>query len=248
MAATYVLNTKNFGNVDIYESLNCRRITLKVSKVDGRIRISCPRRTNPRDIVLFIDQNKDWIENARKTSVQQPENQRIFTEETPFETRFHRLHIVKSERKKVYVKVSPNSANKKGEILVEYPQNEDITTPEMQSVIKRCIAFALKVEAKDYLPPIVNKIAARMGVEYSELTFKSMISRWGSCSSKRQICLNVQLMLLPDELIEFVITHELCHILELNHGKHFHELLNHYSGGREAQLEKEMKKYSILLK
>ncbi len=245
MACTYVLNTEKFGEVEIWESLSSRRITLRISKVDGRLRVSCPRRTQPKTVVEFLNAQADWIERNRASiAKKETSTVTIFTENTHFETRFHTLVIRKSTGKRVHVKVTPNRDATKGEILIDYPENEDVTTEQMQQLIHRCIGFALKVEAAEYLPPIVKATAERVGVKYNTLKFKNMTSRWGSCSSKGDLCFNVHLMRLPDALINLVVTHELCHLIEMNHSKRFHELVNHFCNGQEAALDKELKKYS----
>ena len=245
MACTYVLNTEQFGEVEIWESLNSRRITLRISKIDGRLRVSCPRKTQPRSIVTFLTSQAEWIMRNRAAIAKREVSPiTIFTENTHFETRFHTLNIRKSTGKRVHVKVLPNKGEMKGEILIDYPENEDVTTEQMQALIHRCIGFALKVEAAEYLPPLVKATAERMGVKYTSLKFKNMTSRWGSCSSKGELCFNVHLMRLPDALIKLVVTHELCHLIEMNHSKRFHELVNRFCDGQEAALDKELKKYS----
>ncbi|MBP5419989.1 MAG: M48 family metallopeptidase [Bacteroidales bacterium] len=244
MACTYVLNTEQYGEVEIWESLNCRRITLRISKIDGRLRVSCPRKTQPKTVVEFLNASAEWIRKNRAAIEKKESPMTIFTEDTHFETRFHRLCIRKSTRKRVHVNVSPSKGSEKGVISIEYPEAEDVTTEQMQQLIHRCIGFALKVEASEYLPQKVKSIAERIGAKYTSLKFKDMTSRWGSCSSKGEICLNVHLMRLPEALINLVITHELCHTFEMNHSKRFHELVNRYCNGQESLLEKELKKHS----
>ncbi len=63
------------------------------------------------------------------------------------------------------------------------------------------------------------------GFRVSHLTVRRMKSRWGSCSSTGKITLNSMLVLLPPECLDYVIVHELCHLLHRNHGKQFYELL-----------------------
>lgn len=61
---------------------------------------------------------------------------------------------------------------------------------------------------------------------FPELKIRKMRSRWGSCSSRGIITLNAMLVQMPVECIDFVVTHELCHLWELNHSKRFYQLLN----------------------
>ncbi len=83
---------------------------------------------------------------------------------------------------------------------------------------------------------------------YSGMCIKNNKTNWGSCSSKRNINLNMHLVNLPQELMDFVIIHELCHLVHSNHGIEFHNLVNTICGGREAELQKQLGKYSSLLR
>ena len=65
-----------------------------------------------------------------------------------------------------------------------------------------------------------------MGVRAGKLAYRNMTSRWGSCQpSTGRICINVRLALYPPECLEYVVVHELCHMLEPNHGAGFKALM-----------------------
>ncbi|MEG0518201.1 MAG: M48 family metallopeptidase [Bacteroidales bacterium] len=76
---------------------------------------------------------------------------------------------------------------------------------------------------------------------YGRLAIKNNRTNWGSCSSVGNINLNMHLINLPDELIDFVIIHELCHLVYHNHSPRFHELVNLVCNGREKELSKKVK-------
>lgn len=79
---------------------------------------------------------------------------------------------------------------------------------------------------------------------YSMCTLRNNKSNWGSCSSKKNINLNIHLSRIPEILRDYVMVHELCHLVYLNHGKQFHELVNRYFNGREKELNNKLKQYS----
>ncbi len=76
-------------------------------------------------------------------------------------------------------------------------------------------------DAKRLIPPRVEQYAKDMGVTYNRITIRSQRTRWGSCSSKNNLNFNCLLMLAPDDVIDYVIVHELCHLKEMNHSKRF---------------------------
>lgn len=84
----------------------------------------------------------------------------------------------------------------------------------------------LRLRAKAELPPRLAELAAEHGFEYNSVRIKHNVSNWGSCSSKKNINLNLNLVRLPDELRDYVMLHELCHLRHLNHGPEFHALLS----------------------
>ena len=76
-------------------------------------------------------------------------------------------------------------------------------------------------EALAFFPPRVRFFAQQIGVRYGRVTIRNQKTRWGSCSSKGNLNFNCLLMLCPPEVRDYVIVHELCHRLEMNHGPRF---------------------------
>ena len=70
-------------------------------------------------------------------------------------------------------------------------------------------------------------IVVQMTVKAGKIAYRNMTSRWGSCQpSTGRICINVRLALYPPECLEYVVVHELCHLLERGHGPRFHALMD----------------------
>jgi hypothetical protein len=89
---------------------------------------------------------------------------------------------------------------------------ERLTKAELQELADR----ALK-----YIPERVRYFAALVGVDYGRITIRNQKTRWGSCSSRGNLNFNCLLMLMPTEVIDYVVVHELCHRKEMNHSKAF---------------------------
>ncbi len=96
--------------------------------------------------------------------------------------------------------------------------------PAVQKLTERELA-ELKKLARAMLAPLVSAIAARMGVTYGQISIRARKSRWGSCSAKGNLNFNCLLMLVPEDVREYVVIHELCHRKQLNHSPAFWSLV-----------------------
>lgn len=83
----------------------------------------------------------------------------------------------------------------------------------------------LKKKARRHLSKWLQAISEDLNITYKNLSIRGQRTRWGSCSEDKEINLNYKLLFLPHNLVEHVLTHELCHIKELNHSKKFWQLV-----------------------
>lgn len=79
--------------------------------------------------------------------------------------------------------------------------------------------------ARTWLPARLTEISERIGISYASVRLAAQRTRWGSCSSRGRVSLNVTLLFLPPELVEQVLLHELCHIRHLDHSPSFWALV-----------------------
>ncbi len=101
----------------------------------------------------------------------------------------------------------------------------------------------LRQEARRLLPPRVEELAAQYGFSYGRVSIRASRTRWGSCSYRNDLSFSLFLMSQPEHLRDFVILHELCHTVHHNHSAAFHALLDRCTGGREAELRSELRRY-----
>lgn len=88
---------------------------------------------------------------------------------------------------------------------------------------------AYRAFVKEKTPSLVEKWEAIMGVEAGNVVYRNMTSRWGSCNPRTgRICINIQLARYPYECLEYVVVHELCHLLEPGHGSRFKQLMTEF--------------------
>ena len=99
----------------------------------------------------------------------------------------------------------------------------------------------LRREAKRILPAMVERLAHEHGFSYGRVTIRATRSKWGCCTSLNNLSLSLFLMTLPTHLQEFVVLHELCHTVHHNHSAEFHALLDKVTGGREKELNRQLK-------
>ena len=105
-------------------------------------------------------------------------------------------------------------------------------------------------KAKKIIPIKVAYFADKMGVSYGRISIRHQRTRWGSCSSEGNLNFNALLMLMPNELVDYVVVHELAHRKELNHSKRFYGVVESFLPdykNREAQLKEVGAKIIALL-
>jgi len=127
---------------------------------------------------------------------------------------------------------------KKIEIIKTKKANETDNQPQYDEQDMRKCADA-------FLPAETIRLASEHGFSYKGLKIRKSKTRWGSCSSRQIINLSFYLMILPYHLIKYVILHELCHTIEMNHGAAFWALLDKCTEGKAKELRKEIRQYKI---
>jgi predicted metal-dependent hydrolase len=94
-----------------------------------------------------------------------------------------------------------------------------------------------KLKAKIVFKEMLEKIAEEHGFHFNRLSIRSQKTRWGSCSMNKNISLNSKLLFMPKEIVKYVMIHELCHTIEMNHSVNFWQLVEdcdaHYKNNRK---------------
>ncbi|MDR1259203.1 MAG: M48 family metallopeptidase [Tannerellaceae bacterium] len=144
------------------------------------------------------------------------------------------LHIFRTERTNFYMTLAD------GVLHIACPQRTDFEDLRVRKLIGNMIENALRYEAKRILPARLDKLAREHGFSYARVRISGAATRWGSCNSKGNINLAFRLMYLPDNLIDYVLLHELCHTVEMNHGKRFWALMGRVTSGHVSALRGEL--------
>lgn len=153
--------------------------------------------------------------------------------------------VIRSARKTIQIEIRPD-----GRVLVRAPQHlsdaeirkfveskaswiAEHAAKARESAVRRESAGQLSMEdirkladeASKDIPARVRRYAPIIGVTYERITIRNQKSKWGSCSSRGNLNFNCLLMLAPPEVRDYVVVHELCHLIELNHSKRFWALV-----------------------
>ena len=232
---TKTIDIKDVGKVRMVKSLRARSVNISIKPFEG-VRVSIPKNISFNQAEKIVHGKLGWIKKHMSKISRLEDSFTIFDEGSQFSTRTRKLVIKPDKRQNSSVVVSGKFIN------VKYPEDKKVTDNTIQGDIRKGIIRALRKEAKEYLPGRVDKLAKKHGFTFQKVFLKNQKTRWGSCSSKGNINLNIQLMRMPDELVDFVIIHELAHTVEQNHGKKFWSILNGIFGDAKT-IDKKLKNY-----
>ena len=155
-----------------------------------------------------------------------------------------RNYIIRLKNGKVKVTIPRNGNFERAEkFLFEHKEKLIKKSQTKTAVLSQEIdETALRLKAHSILPHKLAKLAELHGFTYSSVKIRKSKSRWGSCSAKKSINLSLYLLLLPEHLIEYVLLHELCHTVEMNHSPAFWALLNKCTMNKALGLRRELRK------
>jgi hypothetical protein len=232
-----VYQLPSIGEIIVTKHPSSRRMTIKL-RHGALPKVVIPKLMPYETGYRFAVEKKQWIAEHLEKLANKPLSINYFNENDIFSTRYHKIHF------KTHLGKNVISQKFENDIYLKFPVDADFNSPAVQQLIRKYISNVLKQEAKIYLPKRVDFLAARHGFRYNKVAVKDVKSRWGSCSGKNNINLNIHLMRLPEHLSDFIILHELCHTIHKNHGEKFHQLMEQLTVNEKA-FEKELKNYKI---
>ncbi len=197
------------------ESPRVKHVRLKVTPQRG-LEVVVPIGYDPRRIPGLLNRKKAWV----RTALDRAEAVRKFFEPQPRWRLPAQVHL-RAIGRVVHVEVKERGVPW---VAVRETGPEAIEISGCISDGRTCrlaLARWLTSQVREYLSPRLQILSAKTGLKYQRIFVKQQKTRWGSCSKDRNISLNLKLLFLPPELVDYVLIHELCHIAELNHSKRF---------------------------
>lgn len=172
-----------------------RRLSLRVSQLDGRVTMSLPMRTPLREAQVFAVEKEHWI---RRTLAARPDVIRPMIGGTVLFMGRDVDVVIGAGRVARYV-------------------DGKITVPDNPARVVARIAALMKITARERLREASDRYAAALGVSYGRMSLRDTRSRWGSCSSDANLMYSWRLIMAPPAVLDYVAAHEVAHLREMNH-------------------------------
>ncbi len=197
-----------------------KTIRLKVNAVTQKIRVSCPHRVSEYDLIEFISSKKNWIDKQL--------SREVVRAVVPEEKRYEEGEMLLFKGMEFVLKLNTNSTKTSVEIRDNYLI---LHSRKKLSRVKRekAILDFYRSHLKEEIPKLISKWEPIMNVSVAEFGVKRMKTRWGTCNIRaRRIWLNLSLAEKSPELLEYVVVHEMVHLLERLHNNRFKAFMTQF--------------------
>jgi predicted metal-dependent hydrolase len=205
-----------------------KNIHLSVLPPNGQVRLSVPKNTSEQAVRLAIINKLAWIKKQQADFVAQPRQssrEMVSGESHYLWGRRYRLDIVE--------KTGKHLVNEKGSGKLELKVSPNTTVDNRLKLLNQFYRQKIQDELLKLLPHWQTKL----GVEANSVGIKRMKTKWGSCNIQaKRLWLNLELAKKPPECLEFILVHELIHLIERHHNDRFRSLMDrHMQDWRERR-------------
>lgn len=185
--------------VDVRQSSRARRLSLRVSRLDGKVSLTMPSFASDKQAMAFLEEREDWLRKHMEDV--QPALEPKIGGTVLF--RGQDVPIVGADLKRATFRDDA--------ILV--PQDGQSTGTKIRAFMKLAARDALAMASDDY--------AEAIGKRYTRLSLRDTRSRWGSCSHQGVLMYSWRLIMAPPAVLDYVAAHEVSHLAEMNHSAAF---------------------------
>jgi predicted metal-dependent hydrolase len=207
---------------ELHKSSKAKRVSITIK--NERVRVAVPTGFTFEYAKNFLEDNKEWVlKHFQKHMIQSKEHRPrkyVNGEKLLYRGRNYPLVVEKVTGPSYY-------ALFKGSRIVAYIPH-DLSSEEQHLVTKTYIQAWYISQAEKILPEQVDYYSKRLNLPYKKLKIKDQKTRWGSCSSMGNINLNWRIIMAPNQVVAYVIIHELTHLRCMNHSKEFWKMVEQY--------------------
>ena len=185
-----------------------RKKSASIQLIDGQVKVRAPRSLSDKRINDLIKKRTPWIKEKLEDLAKRPkaiEKKYVDGEIFSYLGKNYTLKIVESDEACVKLK--------NGCFIVAISKNEFGKAEQVQDLLSDWF----RAHANKYLQERTDKFAKIIGVLPSSVSIKNYKARWGSCSTNGAIDFNWKIIQAPKKVIDYIVVHELCHLLEHNH-------------------------------
>ena len=203
----------------LVEKKQIKNLYLKVLPPDGQVVISAPKRMSQKVIEEFAASKVKWIQEKRKKYAEQPPKAKL-----QYTSGEHVFLWGKSYPLEIkYMDMRSKVLLAEERIVIQAPMD---STSEQR---ERCLNEWYRGQLKEKIPLLIAKWEGIIGVQVQDWGVKKMKTRWGTCNtSAKRIWLNLQLAKKKPECLEYVVVHEMTHLLERNHNQRFYNFMDKF--------------------
>lgn len=197
-----------------------KNMHLAVYPPTGRVRIAAPLRINDEAVRLFAISKIAWIRKQQRNfeaQDRQPPRQYVERESHYFQGKRYLLRVIEKD-------AAPHVVLK-AKTYIELYVRPDASTEQRQSILNEWY----RTELKKQIQPLVDKWQEKIGVLVDDWQVKQMKTKWGTCNiEKKRIWINLELAKKPIQCLEYIVVHEMIHLLERHHNDRFLSLMENY--------------------
>lgn len=226
------------GNIEFVHRQIAKRIHVRI--LPHGIKVTIPPTCTEQEAMSFVNSKEAIILKKQQLLLNKPASNALqIDENTQLQTLTFLVKALRMERKDIYFKLKDKT------LTIEFPLDTDCKSVKVQKIFWNGINYFLKQEAKRLLPERTKQLALKHGFTLTAVKIQSSKSRWGSCSQRKSINLSFFLLLTPAYLVDYVILHELCHTVEMNHSHKFWNLMDKVTDNKSDELKNELKSFQM---
>lgn len=205
-------------NITLYHK-NIKNMYLRVLPPNGEVKVSAPLFVSQNDVFNFIKSRKEWILKKQKLILENDIKPPLKYDNG--ETHYlwgesYTLQLIKNDAVK-HVLIDEDKS------MMYLPVPKRSTIEKREKILTEFYRSELKIA----IPPVLRKWTKIVGKTPKDVSVRKM-RNWGNCKQDGRITLNLNLAKKDPECLEYVMIHELCHLIEFNHSKKFKELMDKY--------------------